>query len=249
MTQTRIVVRAIACDGKFLGPDAGGAWITVRDPATGTVYADQLVTGTSSGPADLMTVSQQRYVPIAPDADTPKLDISIDLAQPTQLEFSAEGPWKLKEQGGTNKVTLTQTVLPGVGLVALNPADSGLPEGLIIEIPGLAVTLDTPLRASGQTLTVGAYVTMMCGCKISNELPWPDTDFVVEALVFRGDTLLATLPMTLDASTPSQFYSKPWQIPQVPRGGLYVAIVRAWQKSFANSGISNAASVIGGWGG
>jgi hypothetical protein len=244
MALTRIVVRVIACDGKFLGPDAGGAWITVRDPVTGTVYANTLVTGTSSGPADLMTVSQPRYVPIAPDDDTPKLDITIDLERPTLLEFSAEGPWKLKDQGGTNKVTMTQTVLPGVGLVDQNP----IPDGLLIQIPGLAVTLDTPLRSNGEQVTIGAYVTMMCGCKITQDLPWPENDFTVEADVFRGDTLLATLPMTLDASAPSQFWSQPWQIPQTPRGGLYVVVVRAWQKSFANSGVSNAASVVGGWG-
>lgn len=242
MAQTRLVVRAIACDGKFLGPDAGGAWITVKDPATGRVYADGLVTGTSSGPADLMTVAQTRYTPIAPDADTPKLDITIDLDTPTLLEISAEGPWKLKEQGvGMNRVVMTQTVLPGVGLVDDNP----IPTGFLIQIPGLAVTLESPVGTSEQ-IVARAYVTMMCGCKITQDLPWPDSDFTVVADVYRGETLLATLPMQLDASSPSSFYSQPWQLPQIPRGGLYVVIVRAWQKSFPNSGVSNAVSVVAG---
>lgn len=246
MSQTRLVVRAIACDGKFLGPDAGGAWITVRDPATGVVYADQLVTGTSSGPADLMTVSQPRTTPIAPDADTPALDITIDLTQPSLLEISAEGPWKLQAQGvGMNRVVMTQTVLPGVGLVGEVLA-GGIATGFQIQIPGLAVTLDTPIKANGGLVTVGAYVSMMCGCKITTSPPWQNTDFTVIADVFRGDTLLVSLPMQLSDSAPSQYYSQPWQAPQIPRGGLYAVRVRASQRSFPNSGISNTGSFITG---
>lgn len=245
MSLTRLVVRAIACDGKFLGPDAGGAWITVRDPATGVVYADQLVTGTSSGPADLMTVSQPRTTPVAPDADTPALDITIDLAQPTLLEISAEGPWKLQPQGiGMNRVVMTQTVLPGVGLVG-EVLPGGIATGFQVQIPGLAVTLDAPIGKSGLSVDIGAYVSMMCGCKISTSPPWPDSDFVVTADVFHGDALIASVPMQL-TSTPSQ-YSATYLPPQIPRGSLYTVRVRASQKSFPNSGVSNVVSFVAGW--
>jgi hypothetical protein len=246
MTKTRLVVRAIACDGKFLGPDAGGAWITVRDPATGTVYANELVTGSSSGPTDLMTVSQPRTTPVLPDSGTPALDVMIDLAQPTLLEISAYGPWKLKDQGvGMNRVAMTQTVLPGVGLVGEILPD-GVATGFQIQIPGLALTLDAPIAHSGISVVINAYVTMMCGCKIASTPPWPDSDFVVYADIFHGNTIIDSVPMQLSTSQESTFTAT-YQPPQIPRGSLYAVRVRASQKSFPNSGVSNVVSFVAGW--
>jgi hypothetical protein len=47
---TRITVRVIARDGKFLGDDLGGALVTIRDLHTGDLLASGRTQG-GSGPA------------------------------------------------------------------------------------------------------------------------------------------------------------------------------------------------------
>src|SRR5438270_569505 len=111
---TKITVRVIARDGKFLGDDIGGALVTIRDVHTGELLASGRTHG-GSGPAALMTAEQTRNQPI-PAQDPPsnnacRFDATLCLATARLVEISAYGP--MAAQQSANRVTATTWIYPG----------------------------------------------------------------------------------------------------------------------------------------
>src|SRR5215831_13538893 len=94
-TPTKITVRVIASDGKFLGDDIGGALVTIRDFHSGELLASGRTHG-GSGPATLMTTPQTRNQPIPtqdpPDNNACRFDATLLLTAPRLVEVSAYGP-------------------------------------------------------------------------------------------------------------------------------------------------------------
>jgi hypothetical protein len=123
--------------------------------------------------------------------------------------------------------------LPGVDI----GTSASFPEGLVMEIPGLCISnVETVLRSA--TLSASAVVTMMCGCKIGNSLPyWPPTDFVVELNTqTQTDACYSyTLDYNADSNILSSFTGT-WQN-QAPNDPVVKAWISASQPKLGNQGI------------
>ncbi len=247
---TKLTVRVIARDGKFLGDDIGGAQIDIHDVRSGELIASGHTHG-GSGPTSLMTTPLTREQPIPtsdpadPANDACRFDATLLLEAPRMIEISAFGP--LAAQQSANRVSATTWIYPGKDLA---PEHSDREDGFLLEIPGLLVPiLDPPAHYLpwkpdlSQVIPIRANVTMMCGCPISTNpwhekpTPWPDTDFEVAASILNaGETQCFKLQFNRDArdGAPSQFVSTQWKAANY---GVYEVTVSAYQKSTGNTGV------------
>jgi hypothetical protein len=109
---TTVTVRVIARDGKFLGDDIGGAYITIRDARTKRILAEGATKGGSgaNGKDGVMCVSLKRGQPL-PTVGASAFVAELLLDRPIQMEVTAFGP--LGARASANTVSATQWVYPG----------------------------------------------------------------------------------------------------------------------------------------
>lgn len=242
---TKILVRVIARDGKFLGDDIGGALVTIRDARSGELLASGRTTGGSGPTAGIMQQARTRNQPIPiedPGNNACAFEATLILDAPRLVEISAFGP--LAAQQSANRVSATTWIYPGIGIAPFNsPGGLIRPDGFLLEIPGLLVqVLSPPQHYSPQNLSskasipISANVTMMCGCPIG-KAPWPHEDFQVEATILHNGKTTKKVPLKFDtkAPIPSQFTAD-W-IPDAP--GIYEIAVWAFQTSTGNTGVDH----------
>ncbi|HVR39860.1 MAG TPA: hypothetical protein VMU84_12255 [Thermoanaerobaculia bacterium] len=243
-TSTSILIRAQARGGKFLGPDIGYSYVTVRDVSTGQILAEGMATGDSG------VLTQQA----APPANASN-----------GVVLQGTTPWWLTETSGNPSPTagfLATFDLDAPALVQITAASiaNGVPSqqrtsirmwippgaqlttppGLVLEIAGLNVEIIDPNPTvppqSGQSIPITGWVTMMCGCKISNGTAWPTSEFVVSAdIVDSSGTTVASTTLTIPTpnGVPST-YTGSLTCPTA--SGSYTLIVSAVQASTSNTG-------------
>ncbi len=150
---TKVMVRAVSRDAKVIGTNVGGARITIRDAASGTVLAEGIQKG-GTGSTDLIMVRPRaRGATIFDTAGTAGFLATLTLERPTIVEVTAEGP--LGTPQSTQRVSKTLLLVPGQDVLG---------EGIILEIHGFTVDLLSPAadaRVSVRSpVEVRATVTM-----------------------------------------------------------------------------------------
>jgi hypothetical protein len=250
---TKIAVRVIARDGKFLGDDIGGALVTVRDAATKELLAQGVTSGGSgeNGPGGVMCVRLRRGQPL-PTAGASVFNVCLDLDRPRQVEITAFGP--LGARQSANTVSATQWVYPGKDIVE--------GDGFLLELPGLIVQLvEPPTHYAPKVLPelrLRANVAMMCGCPIEpktgkqkicgelpdDEQPWLPGEFEVKAIIrsTSGEAVVVPLAFTQTppAYAPGEFTAS-WKPPA--KGGIFEITVYAYQAATGNTGVDVATLV------
>ena len=251
---TKICVRVIARDGKFLGDDVGGAAITIRDAHSREILAKGITSGTSgtNGPGGVMCASLRRGEPI-PTTTASSYTAELKLNRPTRVEITAHGP--LGIPGSANTVSATQWVYPGKDVLE--------GDGFLLEVPGLITQIQSPAQhstvSSPRALRIEAHVAMMCGCPIdykneeskmvcpelpADDQPWLPDEFEVAASIRGANTTPTTIPLHFlpSASTPGQFAGV-WD---QPLPGIHEITVYAYQKATGNTGVDTVKVVISG---
>ncbi len=254
MTATNVLVRVQAKGGKFLGPDAGYSRVTLRDAVSGTVLAQGLAQGDSGqlsggftpaatrqaivtaefGTQTLLWLSATPEPPQSPPTHTTSAGLvaQLELDAPTLVEFTAEALANGVPNG--HAVTQTMWVAPG--------ADLRREPGVVLVMPGVNVQILTPslTTPAGESLSVTAWVAMMCGCKVDPKLPWPPAEFQVTAKVTQldGDW---TAEQALEWQATSTF-GTPADTPfQLPKGGgnfqLRVTAVQAAEENVGSASL------------
>lgn len=252
-TPTKICVRVIARDGKFLGDDVGGASIVIRDAETRELLAKGNTAGASglNGPEGVMCASLRRGDPV-PTTDASNYTAELQLDRPRRVEITAHGPLGIPRS--SNTVTATQWIYPGKDIT------DG--EGFLMEVPGLIVQLVSPAMSDRleplSALRIQAHVAMMCGCPIdyksgmkavcpelpADQQPWLPNEFEVAALVCgpRGVQIEIPMQFIADADEPGQFAG----IWEQPLPGPHEVTVHAYQKATGNTGVDTATIAIPG---
>ena len=243
ISATSFLIRVQALGGKCLGPDIGYSLITVRDAVTGEVLDEglasgdsgQLTPGSTEPPAGATVstiITGSSFQWLSPTAGTPSPTAgylaTIQISQPTLDEVTAAS----LTNGVPNQHSTSARlwVVPG--------ADLTVEPGLVLVMPGLDVAILSPgiVAPAQNPLTVAAWVTMMCGCKIADDSAWPSGEFVVTATVLDfEDTLVAQETLTW-SSTPSIFTTAATPIVIPARQGNFRLVVTAVQASTSNSG-------------
>lgn len=242
--QTNVLVRVQAKGGKFLGPDAGYSQVTITDVSTGNVLARGIASGGSgnlSSPNFFPSCTRQPVVttqgngaqsllwlsampPTIPP--TAGFQATLDLDAPTLVRFTADALTGGKPNG--HSVSQTMWITPG--------ADLSAEPGVVLVIPGLIVNV-LSATVNGSSLSVTAWVSMMCGCKIDPALPWLPGEFAVTATVTCADGKQVK-PATLSFQKTSTFVTTPPI--ELPGPGTYTVSVDAVQPAEGNVGSATA---------
>ncbi|MCA6363113.1 MAG: hypothetical protein IM638_08740 [Bacteroidetes bacterium] len=235
MNPTNILIRPAARGGKYLGPDAANsnkhsAAIVLFDASLQTIVAGGLTNTASpveAGPATLMN-PVARCNPFATDQNTVGITLSVNISEPTQFWLVAAGPLSYPDQAACTMTLIT--VLPDTAI-----GTPFYPEGIVVEIPGLCIS-NVNAVLSGSTLSAGATVTMMCGCKINPapESPWPPTDFVVQLNTITKSNAHYVYQIPYNEAVVSTF-SGSWPN-QAPNDPIAQAWISAFEPKLGNAG-------------
>jgi hypothetical protein len=228
---TKLVVRAKARDAKFIGTSMGGAAVTVRDAETGKGLAEGLTAGATGDTQKIMIDPIERGKRIT-DRDTANFETFIDIDEPRLLTIEVEAP--MGHKPNTIKNSTQIWLIPGKDIAG---------EGLVIEIPGFAVTADAPLEvklADGKAvIPVNAAIVMVCGCKLSPEGMWDSSKYEIEALVKFNGKIINNVPLGF-AGSPSAFAGEA----SVSEAGTYEIIVYAYDPVTGNTGIDRSVVTV-----
>ena len=218
---TRLMVRALAQDAKFIGTHTGGVDVTITDARSGRVLASGRILGGTGDTVRIMQTPRSRGQPLA-DAATAGFEGVLDLAEPTLVRVDARGP--LGVPASTISVSTTLWMLPGRDVVG---------DGLVLTFPGFAIE-PAVTRGTDGARTISAKVSMMCGCPITPGGLWDAADVTVRADLLADGRVVATVPLHY-AGQPSQFVSEPVAAPSA---------VTSIRVSAASRTTSNAGSAM-----
>ena len=229
---TRVDVRVLARGAKFLGGYAAAARVVLSDAETGQILAQGQTSGTTGDTRRIMDGKNppgtRRSTP-----DSAVFHATLDLDRPRRVTLSVTGP--LSQPQATTTATSTQWILPGRDLTA--------GDGWLMELPGLIVDLAQPVAyqriKSGTTVPLRAGVTMLCGCALSENGPWPAGDVEVEAYVTVDGATLGKVGLRFDPGSAMFEANLPATAP-----GLYEVEVRAWMEKHNNAGVSRTAFFV-----
>lgn len=150
---TKVMIRAVSRDAKVIGTKVGGARITIRDVATGSILAEGIQRGETGSTERIMVEPRRRGAKVFDTPGAAGLLATVMLRQPTIVEVMAEGP--LGTPQSTQRASKTLLLIPGQDVLG---------DGIVLEIHGFTVTLLAPATDAqtevGKTLEVRATVTL-----------------------------------------------------------------------------------------
>jgi len=134
---TRLVVRVLSKDAKFIGTTMGGVRITVRDADSGELLAQGTTRGGTGDTQRIMKQDWKRGAPLA-TAEAASFTATIALETPRRVEVVATGP--IGQPQAAVRASVTHWMVPGRHI------DQG--DALTLVMPGLALdVLDPPANA------------------------------------------------------------------------------------------------------
>jgi hypothetical protein len=234
-TPTEVTVRVLAKDAKFIGTSMGGVLITIKDADTGELLASGMTAGSTGDTRRIMVDDHKRFGDISNDGSA-HFTTTLDLIEPRPVTITAFGPYGQRQ--GAGEASVTQWIVPGKHI---NQGDA-----VLLVMPGFAVDILGPpahLKLSGlpQSIELKANVVMMCGCPIEPGGLWDANRYEVKALLKRNGKSAGELELKYAGST-SQFAAT-WQIEE---GGVYEAIVYAYDPSNGNTGLDRVTFAVKG---
>jgi hypothetical protein len=190
---TKLVVRARAKDGKFIGTNIGGALVVVRDHGTSEVLAKGFTEGQSGNTKLLMETPHERNDRLTDDK-TAKFEASIDIKEPLFVDVQVTAPAQLRGAAITGTTQLW--LIPGKDIDG---------DGVIIELPGFNITVLNPTLhqilpiKDGETINVDLSIslTMLCGCSINKNGVWKSDQIEVGATLTKDGKPIATKLLSL----------------------------------------------------
>lgn len=152
---TRVTVRVLSKDAKFLGTSMGGVRVSIRDADTGEILAEGIARGGTGDTARIMSEGRKRGEVLA-TPDAANFTAVLDLDEPRRVEVIAFGPLAQLEPAA--RVSATQWLVPG------KHVDQG--DGRLLVMPGLAVDVLSPpaharLGAALMNVSLRANLTML----------------------------------------------------------------------------------------
>lgn len=153
-TATRIMVRAVSRDAKILSDKVGGARITLRDAGTGEILAEGVQSGGSGDTERIMVEPRPRGADIYDTPGAGGFLATLELAEPTLVEITAEGP--LDTPQSTYRASKTLLLIPGRDVLG---------DGVVLEIHGFRVRMEPPAGGelaarAGEPIPVRVLLTM-----------------------------------------------------------------------------------------
>ncbi len=233
--ETRLVVRARARDGKFIGTSMGGVRVVLRATQTGRVRASGVTAGSTGNTQTLMKQPRARSAPLADEASA-KFTATVDLTEPRLVTVEVSGP--LAQRQALVSSTTQLWLLPGKHVEG---------DGLIVELPGFVVDVLAPSAheflalADGKKLTVPirANLVLMCGCPTEPKGLWDSSRYELQASVKHNGKPLTQVPLKYAGKT-STFEGEL----SAQQKGAYEITVSAFDPATGNAGVDHTTFVV-----
>ncbi|MCB9989663.1 MAG: hypothetical protein H6868_10095 [Rhodospirillales bacterium] len=224
---TDISIAVKSKDAKFIGTAMGGAHVMVIDKLTGDILAEGITHGGTGNTAKIMAPSLARDAVLVDD-DTAKFEFSLDILKPTPVTITATAP--LAQPQSTVKASIDYVLLPGKDYTAGN--------GIMLELPGMAVDILNPSAGTAVrfskdiSVPLTANIVKLCGCHVADGSPWPIDRYDIEAYVYNGTILIGVFPLEkMDIA--SRFATNL----KFQEAGTYQVIVTAFDKKTMEAGM------------
>ncbi len=232
---TKLVIRAKAKDAKFIGSSMGGALVIVRDHQNDRILAQGLTEGSTGNTQLIMKTPHKRYQDLS-DEKTAKFEVVLDLQEPTLLDIEVLAP--AHHASGRIKASTQAWLIPGKHIDG---------EGIVLEIPGFALTVLSPQTHRSVSLNqvkagevnIRANIVMMCGCTISKGGLWDSEAIEVNALIKKQGKVIKTIPLKITEQV-NTFES----LFQVDEPGLYEVMVYAYHAKSKNTGLDRVNFIV-----
>lgn len=233
--ETKVVVRALAKDAKFIGTGMGGAYVIIKDHQTKEVLAKGYTLGSSGDTPQLMEKPRVRHEPLTTE-ETAKFEANISLTEPTFVDVEVLAPVNRKHATVTSATQLW--LIPGKHIDG---------DGIILEIPGLVLDILYPHTHEVIPLTtlvngkllIKVHLVMMCGCVIKKEGIWDADHFEVTATIKKEGVFYDAIP--LQVTDKDNLFDA---LLAIKEPGNYELVVQAFDKVMKNTGVDKISFVI-----
>ena len=224
---TTVTVRAVSHDAKIIGSNVGGAYVIIRDARDGTVLAQGNQEGSTGNTTRIMVTPAHRDSVRYATEGAAAFVATLELHEPTFVDIEAVAP--LNTPSTRARASKRMLLVPG---------ENVLGEGIILELNGFTVEL-TEATAASRSLTVGARVTMLCGCPTEPGGMWDSNRIEVFAHLESGGRLLQKKKMNYAGRT-SEYAAVFDSVPS----GVYDLRIVASDADRANFGMTTGLAVV-----
>lgn len=227
---TKVVVRALAKDAKFIGSSMGGAYVTIREVKTGEILAQGVTEGSTGDTDKLVRQPRQRYSQISTEGAA-KFEADIALDEPVFVEVSATAPGAQKQSQVRSSTQLW--LIPGKDITG---------DGIILEVPGFAIDILQPQAhevTNRNSITITANAVMMCGCPISPDGLWNSNEMEFRTVISKDGENVTTKRMEFSGKTST--FEASFE-PSEP--GAYNITVWGFDPRTGNTGVDKTTVVI-----
>ncbi|MEE4351192.1 MAG: hypothetical protein V2J26_13280 [Pacificimonas sp.] len=231
--ETRLAVRALTLDAKFIGTSMAGMAVTVADADTGEVLDRGVTSGTTGNTDLILRTPKERYGQVSTE-DSAVYVSTIDIDEPRRVRVTVRGP--IAQPQTQAEASSVRWVLPG------KHVETG--DGWLLVVPGFAVDVLAPgahtyVDDNPATMRVEANVVMICGCPTEPDGTW-DSNFIdVEATLRRNGETVGTYPMSFTGTTSRYAVD----VPSTDKG-MYDVLVTAFDARTGNAGVDRTSFVV-----
>ena len=232
---TKLTIRAKAKDAKFIGTGIGGAYVIVRNNATGEILDQGYTTGSSGDTELIMNTPIARNTALADD-NTAKFEAQLHINEPVFVDVEVIAPFNRK--AASVKATTQLWAIPGKHILG---------DGIILDIPGYILDIQYP--ATHQVISATAlekgllkvktHLVMMCGCVINQGGVWDADDIEVRGLLRRDGQVLAEFPLRITEE--DNVFEGGLPLSEI---GSFELVVFAFDEKTGNSGVDKVSFVI-----
>ncbi|HVG02538.1 MAG TPA: hypothetical protein VM842_06575 [Nitrospira sp.] len=185
---TTVVVRVVAHRSLVLGHEVGGARVTITDLATG----QRLASGTQQGePGDQKQIMRTPHLmeePIYSGRPAASFTTTLELARPTLVEITAEGP--LAFPSALQRASETVLLLPGHDLTG---------DGIVLRLYGYLVQIEHPTPGESliakEDVMLRASVRTLSGSLVRPHGDWDSRKIRIYGELLIGDRVVERLQM------------------------------------------------------
>lgn len=233
--ETRLVIRALTQDAKFIGTSMTGMAVTIEDADTGEILDTGITKGTTGDTNRILRdpESRARYGTLSTE-DSAKYIATLDVEQPRRVRVTVRGP--IGQAQAQAEASSVRWVLPG------KHVEQG--DGWLLVVPGFAVDILGPgahryVEDGSQEMEITANVIMICGCPTEPGGTWDSDHIEVMATITKDGEVMASLPMTY-AGLQSTYTVT---VPSAEKG-IYEILVTAFDARTGNSGMDRGSFIV-----
>jgi hypothetical protein len=229
---TRILVRVVAHGAMVLGREVGGARVTITDVATGEVLATGIQQGETGDQNQIMRTPHLMEEPRYSSRPAAFFSATLDLAKPTLVEITAEGP--IAYPASARRASERVLLIPGHDITN---------DGIVIHLYGYLIQIDQPKPGESliakEDVMLRASVRTLSGSLVRPHGDWDSRKIHIYGELLIGDRVVERLQMFYSGD--KALFEAPFFVPPAKDApdGITVRVIAA-DSAAGNFGIGTA---------